>query len=403
VKLKLSGIFTAIVLGACLHLQLVATALAQEGGTRRNWSKSQIKTRIHDYAQIKSAVLLQAERSAANILKEAAVETNWVKCRVGETPSVDAACSRPMTPLEVVLNPEMEPNQPHIARQHGLVFAPSDTREIQNAVITRSLVTSRETDEGNELPFRLSSGYLIEVEGRIGTQRDLKFLLDTGASISAVDSRFAEQIKLQRRPAESLSFDRKVAWEVATVPEVQFGQIKAQNIQMLVGHLIEYSDFAKKADAIIGMDLLKLRDFSIDYDAKKIIFHSRRREYSQASGGPLSQCVILEIQIQGHAVRLIVDTGFPGLLLYEPRLLKRVPELRTAGSPIAVSIGGRLKAKQVLLPDVVFGARNGEVSVLLVKAPSPDILPGIDGIVGLAPLKAHRVNFDFVAKAVSWE
>jgi hypothetical protein len=28
---------------------------------------------------------------------------------------------------------------------------------------------------------------------------------------------------------------------------------------------------------------------------------------------------------------------------------------------------------------------------------------GIDGLVGLAPLKARRAHFDFVAKRLSWE
>lgn len=220
-KLKLSGVFAAIVLIASLHLQLVATAFAQEAGTRRTWSNRQITIRIHDYAQIKSAVLLQAEQSAANILKEAGVDANWVECRVGETPSGDTACARPMAPLDVILNLlprsmakrsdfrdevfgvavegtekdfgffasvfydkvkdcavleriDLPPflgavmahelghlllgkhshsnaglmragwsrKQLHIAEQRGLVFAPSDARQIQNAVVTRSLVRS---------------------------------------------------------------------------------------------------------------------------------------------------------------------------------------------------------------------------------------------------------------------
>jgi predicted aspartyl protease len=171
---------------------------------------------------------------------------------------------------------------------------------------------------------------------------------------------------------------------------------------MLVGHLAEYSEVAKRADAIIGMDLLKLRDFSVDYDSRRIIFHPNHREHTPAAGESLSECLILELLVQGHPVRLIVDTGFQGLLLYEERLLSRVSMLRTSGNPIAVSIGGRLQvqAKQVLIPDVVFGAKNGEVSVLLVKAPPADELPGIDGVVGLTPLKARRIQFDFVG---NWE
>jgi hypothetical protein len=134
--------------------------------------------------------------------------------------------------------------------------------------------------------------------------------------MSVVDRRIADALKLQRSPVESLSFTRKVACEVTTIPEVQFGQVKAQNIRMMVASLAEYSEFAKKADAIIGMDLLNLNNFSIDYGARKIIFHSRQREYTPPSGEPLSKVLTLELRVQGHPVRLIVDTGFPGLLLF---------------------------------------------------------------------------------------
>lgn len=254
-----------------------------------------------------------------------------------------------------------------------------------------------------ELPFRLSSGFLIEVTGRVAAQGSLKFLLDTGSTISIVDSRIANQIKLPRRPAESLGFGKIVTWEVATVPEVQFGQIKARNVQMLVGNLPEFSAYAKGVDAVIGMDLLKLTDFSIDYDAKKIIFHSSQREYSGPASEPFLDFVILELLVQGHPVRLIVDSGFPGLLLYDERLRRQVPGLRTLGSPTEVSLGGTLQGKHAVLPDVVFGRRNDNISVLLMQAPPPDTLPGIDGIVGLTPLKAHKVRFDFVAKRVSWK
>jgi hypothetical protein len=249
VKLKRSGIFSAIALVVCLYLQLVASAFAQDGGTRRTWSNRQITIRIHDYAQIKSGALFQAEQSAADILKEAGIDANWVECQVGETSSRDAACARPMTPLDVVLNllprsmakrsdlreevfgaavegtekdfgffasvfydkvkdcavlermdlapflgavmahelghlllgkhshaneglmrPGWSRKQLHIAEQRGLVFTPSEARQIQDAVVTRSLATSRETGNSNEHPFLLSSSYLIEIEGRIGSQ-----------------------------------------------------------------------------------------------------------------------------------------------------------------------------------------------------------------------------------------
>jgi hypothetical protein len=68
-----------------------------------------------------------------------------------------------------------------------------------------------------------------------------------------------------------------------------------------------------------------------------------------------------------------------------------------------VTMGTRVPAKQATLPDVDLGQSSTSASVLLVQAPSPDMLPGIDGIIGIAPLKARRIHFDFAGKALSWE
>jgi predicted aspartyl protease len=268
--------------------------------------------------------------------------------------------------------------------------------------LAQSTRSPSETVSSTELPFRLSAGYLIQVEGRIGTQTNLKFVLDTGATISVVDRKIADKLNLELHPAESLSFDRKLRWESATIPEVQFGPVHAINAVTLVGNLAEYSEFARNADAIIGMDLLQLSNLSIDFDTRKIIFHSFAQKAPAVRGEPLSNCLILEVQVQGHPVRLIVDTGLPGVLFYEERLRKHVPVLRTAGSVSRVTMGGRLLAKQAILPDVLLGEKYGDVSVLLVQSPPPEMLPGIDGIVGIAPLKAHHVDFDFSSKTLSW-
>ena len=255
----------------------------------------------------------------------------------------------------------------------------------------------------SKLPFRLSSGYLIQVEGRIGDQTNLKFFLDTGASISMVDQRIAAKLKLGAHTAQSFNFDRNLKWETATVPEVQFGPIRADNVVVLVGDLASYSDFARKADAIIGMDLLKLSDITIDFGAGNLIFEPTPPRTYLAGGDPMTKCLIVELQVQGRPVHLLVDTGLPGILLYEERLRTTVPGLRTAGSIKNATMGGRVQVKQATLPDVVFGTRIREVPVLLLPSPGADMLPGIDGIVGIAALQARRVHFDFSRKTLSWE
>ena len=59
------------------------------------------------------------------------------------------------------------------------------------------------------------------------------------------------------------------------------------------------------------------------------------------------------------------------------------------------AVGSRVQAKQATIPDVLFGKTNRDVTALLLAAPSPEMLPGIDGIIGIAPLQAHHINFDF--------
>jgi predicted aspartyl protease len=260
-----------------------------------------------------------------------------------------------------------------------------------------------ESVPGSALPFRLSSGYLIQVEGRIGGQAHLKFILDTGASITIVGQRIAQKLKLDAHPAQSFNFDRNLQWETATLPEVQFGPIRAANVAVLVGDLARYSEFASKADAIIGMDLLKLSDVTIDFGIGKLIFDLTEPRTYSAGGDPMAQCLIVELLVQDRPVRLIVDTGLQGMVLYEERLRKSVPELRTAGSIKNATMGGRMQVKQATLPDVIVGNRNRQVPVVFLPSPAAGTLPGIDGIVGIAALQAHRVHLDFSRRTLTWE
>jgi predicted aspartyl protease len=255
----------------------------------------------------------------------------------------------------------------------------------------------------NELPFRLSSGYLIQVEGRIGDQAHLKFILDTGATISMVDQRITGKLKLDAQAAQSFNFDRKLNWQKATLPDVQFGPVRAANVAVLVGDLAHYSEFAGNADVIIGMDLLKLSNVTIDFSAGHLIFDAVPAARYAAGGDPMTKCLIVELQVQDHPVHLLVDTGLQGIVLYEERLRKSVPRLRTAGSIKNATMGGRMSVKQATLPDVVFGKRNREVPVVLLPSPAADMLPGIDGILGVSVLQARRVHFDFSGKTMSWE
>ena len=71
-----------------LALILVASAYGapHTAGTAGADSSKQITIRIHDYAQVESSVLRNAERTTDDILQEAGVEVLWIECSAGPIP-----------------------------------------------------------------------------------------------------------------------------------------------------------------------------------------------------------------------------------------------------------------------------------------------------------------------------
>src|SRR2546426_235581 len=171
---------------------------------------------------------------------------------------------------------------------------------------------------GNEISFQLSGGFLIVIEGRIGS-RKLKFILDTGATRSVVDRKVAGKLRPRRR-AHVFSFDKTVSLEEADFRDVQFGPVQLSQFSMLVGDLSYFSEFARDADGLIGMDFLGRTNFVIDYEANKVRFSRIEGSASGFGSDPTWTCFTVEIRVQDRPVRLIVDTGLKGILLYEDRL-----------------------------------------------------------------------------------
>ena len=253
------------------------------------------------------------------------------------------------------------------------------------------------------ISFELSAGYLIVVEGRIENLNNLRFVLDTGATRSVVDRKIADRLRVPRRQGQRqvFSFDKIVTLEQAEFQDVQFGPVRLANLSMLVDDLARLSDFGRDVDVIIGMDLLRMRNFAIDYDSRKVLFSPP----DHAGFGPAPESnplfFTVKILIQEHPVNLVVDSGIEGVLLYENRLLENVPNLKIEGRTKPTRLGRRLRAKWATLPSLRIGTTNGDTRVLLMNGPPADILRGIDGYIGTASLGARRIAFNFTTKTLT--
>jgi predicted aspartyl protease len=260
-----------------------------------------------------------------------------------------------------------------------------------------------EPDLQREIRFQLSAGYLLLVRGRIGQMDGLQFVLDTGTTYTIIDRKIAKRLGLPRQPSQVLNLDRAVRVQRAELPDLQLGPIHLHNFAVIIADLGYFSSFAARVDGVIGLDILRLSTFTVDYGAREVYFGTTAHS---AFGVPMTAdtvCLTVPVEIGGRSFRLLVDTGVKELVLYETRTRSRIPALRINGEAYGLSLEGRLASKVVSLPSTQLGPMEIERTAFLVNGPNKNALPGVDGYLGTAALKARRVTFDFSARQLRWE
>jgi hypothetical protein len=189
----------------------------------------------------------------------------------------------------------------------------------------------------------------------------------------------------------------------ATIPEVQFGPVQATDKNVLIADLGKFSDFARDVDAVIGVDLLQLNNITFDYNTRRVTFSPIDHVIQDARMGPTPLTFTVDMQVQGHRVCLILDSGLNGVLLYEDRIRAHVPELRVEAGVKSVTFGGRMNAKLATLPDMQLGPKAMDGRVLLMKVPPEAKIDDIDGYIGISAFNTTRITFNFDSKTIRWE
>jgi predicted aspartyl protease len=279
----------------------------------------------------------------------------------------------------------------------AMLLFPSAIRAQQNLAMA-------DAAKPQAIPIHWEGGFLIEVEGGIGPLEGLKFILDTGTTHSVIDRKIANRLSAVRRPGKVFNFDGFVSVDWAEFPDVRFGPIEVRNVSMLVTELAKSSDLIGNADAIIGLDLLNtVAKLDICYDSKMVVLTPRD---ANAQGGPEGKqpgYIAVQAMVQGHPIRLLLDTGMEGIVLYEDRIQKRVPHLRLTEERKGAHMG-RLQGKTARLPDFRLDGHELDAKAFLMNGPREDLLPGIiDGYLGAGPLKAKRIEIDFEGKTMRWQ
>jgi hypothetical protein len=257
--------------------------------------------------------------------------------------------------------------------------------------------------ERDTLPFSLVDGYLIVVEGRIGANRHLRLVVDTGSTHSVLRSDFAGLQMFVRQPARIVNLAQVLKQELVEVPDFELGPLRIALLPMLVHDLDYLRKTAPGVDGVVGLDVLRSTSFSIDFPHRRIAFGSSPTLRNSAHMECHDVYLAVDALILNRSVRLLLDTGVRTILLYGDRMGNRLPQLRVEEQIEGTSLSGVASLQVVELPRTQLNGSDLNRRAVLLRNSPAGFLPELDGYLSLKALGAHSFSFNFEKGIFSWE
>ena len=249
--------------------------------------------------------------------------------------------------------------------------------------------------DAKPLRFDLYHDYLIVARGSVGSQKGLNFLVDTGANPSVLDRRVAQKLHLQERPSILAGINGRVQAGQATVPSLQFGPIRRENVNMVVADLSFFSKaIPVPIDGVIGLDVVGQTPFEIDYAASQISFGpipSLKNSVPLELRGGLP---IVTAELNHLATHLVLDTAASALIVFAPQTPAMVSRVNATAVQQSSSRMGEFERKPVQLGSLTLGQMElrGQPAFLVQKP--WDRNEDFDGLMSPALLGITRLAID---------
>ena len=278
------------------------------------------------------------------------------------------------------------------------------------AILALWLPQALVAQETSAVPFHLVEGWAIMVDGTIGGIPNRKIMIDTGAVPSAVNNKFAKQLRLAGWFQKLSAMNGSVDAQRLRVPDVRIGPLSAETLDMMSVNLESIERrLDTHIDAIIGLDFLSQRNFRLDYLRRRLIFDDGSRvdgseaitfEIQHEAGGTY---LLIPLQSDGQQLQVLLDTGTKDFVLFDRRVRDILPRLRIRGRNFNVTAGGSEGVVAVEMDSINVGRILLRKQKAYILTTPEENLRGFDGVIGPAALNARTVTFDFDRHTVSFE
>lgn len=255
---------------------------------------------------------------------------------------------------------------------------------------------------------------------RINGQGPFNFLLDTGANISCVSRRLAEQLDLKSE--ETARVHTVVGVRLRPIVRIDLLQIGSRDRRNVRAPSLPIT--AAEIDGVLGVDWLKGQRLTLDFKARNIEITKSRSDRGEPGRVVIvparrrnGQLTIVDADLNGKPISAIIDSGAQGTLCN--RALRELARLEETASPGGIPpepefikmetlAGESFVGESVFLPFLRLGGlRLGNVPVTYANMHVFDIwglkdLPAL--VIGIDLLSQfERVALDFGRSAVRFE
>jgi predicted aspartyl protease len=262
----------------------------------------------------------------------------------------------------------------------------------------------RAAAQRNEIRFKLYNEHAIVVRGDIGSLKNVPLMLDTGKSPTAISKEIANRLNLHGNRQSLLFSNGTVEVQSVTLPSLRMGDLHVADVRVVVQDF----DYFRKSTGIslagiVGLDVLSTGNFMIDYRKRKIVFGRVEIGRKTVQFETRVPFLTVKAQIDGQVVRLLVDSGTSGLLVYSKRLNKRPEATSTERDSLISTAVGPMLTTCSGATEVLLGKENLGPQSILISEVEPDARYDFDGLLGFFKIGFRKVSFDFVNGSFSWE
>ena len=255
----------------------------------------------------------------------------------------------------------------------------------------------------SEVPFELYNANLIIVKATLGPIKNVNLILDTGTSPTSISTGMADLLKLrgQTEPLQTLSGTMQT--QSVILPHLEIGALHAESMRVVVQDLrFMERELGISLGGIAGLDILCTGSFTIDYLKKKIVFGPIAASEKTVRFETKVPYLTVKAKIEGQEVRLLVDSGAWGLIMYRNQL-QTLPQQIHLDPNVSISTASGMTHLRWFRAGVSLGKENLGPRNVAVADVDSDPQNNFEGLLGFAKMGFRKVFFDFENGLFGWD